>query len=130
MSSIIGSALAGMQASTRKVSVSASNIANSQTVGTPGGTGDQAAYKAINAVQVTGPNGGPETRITPRDPATSLTYSPDHPRASEQGYVESPNVNVAEELVNSKIAQNTYEANIRTLHAWDQMQQALLDIKT
>ncbi|WP_025898798.1 flagellar basal body rod protein FlgC [Sneathiella glossodoripedis] len=130
MSSIIGNALAGMNAATRRIDAGASNIANVNTVGKVGGSGSEAAYTPVDAVQVSGPAGGPEVHIKPRDPATSLSYQPSHPHASNDGLVESPNVDLATELVNNKIAQHTYEANIKSIITWDEMQATLLDIKS
>lgn len=130
MSSILGSALAGMNAASHRVEVGANNIANAQTVGKPDGTGAEAAYRPSDAVQITRAAGGPEVVIRERDPATSLTYQPSHPYASTEGFVESPNVDIATELVNNKIAQRTYEANIKSIIAWDEMQATLLDIKS
>lgn len=130
MSPVISSALAGMHAATKKVEVGANNIANMNTVGKPGGTGSDAAYVPQDTVQISGPSGGPEVVVKERDPATSLSYQPSHPHASEEGYVESPNVDVATELVNNQIAQRTYEANIASIITWDEMQATLLDIKS
>jgi len=130
MASVIGSALAGMTAATRRVSAGASNIANMQTVGKPGGSGSEAAYKPVDVVNISGPNGGPEAKVVERSPATSLSYQPNHPYASDDGYVESPNIDVATELVNNKIAQRAYEANIKSIITWDDMQATLLDIKS
>ncbi len=123
-------ALAGMNAATRRVSAGASNIANMQTVGTPGATGSDAAYKPVDVVNISGPQGGPEAKVIERDPATALSYQPSHPLASDDGFVDSPNVDLATELVNNKIAQRTYEANLKSIIAWDEMQATLLDIKS
>ncbi|WP_169568956.1 flagellar basal body rod protein FlgC [Sneathiella limimaris] len=128
--SVISSALAGLNASTRRIEVGASNLVNSQTVGKPGASGEEAAYRPVDAVQISGSGGGPEVVIRERDPANSLTYSPDHALASEEGYVESPNVDIATELVNNKLAQRTYEANLKSISTWDEMQETLLDIKS
>ncbi len=130
MDSVIGSALSGMRAATRHVATGASNIANSQTVGTPGATGENAAYQALDAIQVSGPGGGPQVHIKPKDPATNLSYQPDHALASADGLVEVPNTDLASDLVNNQIAQRSYEANIKSLITWDEMQATLLDIKS
>ena len=130
MSSILTSALSGMNAATRRVEVGASNIANIQTVGTPGATGEISAYHALDAVQVSGPQNQPEVRVEDRNPFSSLTYQPGNPLASDEGYVETPNVDLATELVNMKIAQRSYEANLKTLITFDEMQATLLDIKS
>lgn len=129
-SSILGSALAGMNAATRHLEVGASNIANSQTVGTPGETGERSAYHALDAVQISGAQNQPEVKVEERNPFTALTYQPGHPSASEEGYVEVPNVDLATELINNQIAQRSYEANIKSLITYDEMQATILDIKS
>jgi flagellar basal-body rod protein FlgC len=128
MSSIPGTALSGMQAATEKLAAGASNIANSRSVGTPGAAGAAAAYAPLDVIQTSRAGGGVHSRTVTRDPATLLTYQPGHPGASHDGYVATPNVDIATELVNNSLAQHAYKANIQTMKAWDDMQQSLLDI--
>jgi flagellar basal-body rod protein FlgC len=43
---------------------------------------------------------------------TRIIYDPSHPDADKDGYVELPNVNIVEEMVNMVNASRAYEANI------------------
>ena len=43
---------------------------------------------------------------------TRIIYDPSHPDADKDGYVEVPNVNVVEEMVNMVNASRAYEANV------------------
>lgn len=43
--------------------------------------------------------------------ATKVVYDPSHPDADENGYVELPNINVVEEMVDMVSASKAYEAN-------------------
>ncbi len=43
-------------------------------------------------------------------------YNPSHPDADADGYVEKPNVNVVEEMVNMISANRAYEANITAVN--------------
>ena len=43
---------------------------------------------------------------------TRIIYDPSHPDADAEGYVEVPNVNIVEEMVNMVNASRAYEANI------------------
>ncbi|MBR2069283.1 MAG: flagellar basal body rod protein FlgC [Candidatus Gastranaerophilales bacterium] len=43
---------------------------------------------------------------------TKIIYDPTHPDADKDGYVEVPNVNIVEEMVNMVNASRAYEANI------------------
>ena len=40
----------------------------------------------------------------------ALVFDPDHPDANDEGYVEMPNVNVINEMVNMLTCQRSYEA--------------------
>ncbi len=130
MLSIAGSALSGLQAASKTVEVSARNVANHGTVGTPGADTTGKAYDAVEAVQTSGPNGDPTVTIRERKPATVIAYAPQNPLANEDGLIEVPNVDLAEEFVAQKIAMHSYKANILMFEIWDDMQQAVLDIKT
>ena len=44
-----------------------------------------------------------------------LAYDPSHPDANEDGYVQMPNVNIVEEMVNMIAATRSYEANITAM---------------
>ena len=50
--------------------------------------------------------------ITDADNPTRIIYDPNHPDADLNGYVELPNVNVVEEMVNMVNASRAYEANV------------------
>ena len=43
---------------------------------------------------------------------TKIIYDPSHPDADKEGYVEVPNINVVEEMVNMVNASRAYEANV------------------
>ncbi len=49
--------------------------------------------------------------ITESKNPTRIIYDPSHPDADKDGYVEVPNVNVVEEMVNMVNASRAYEAN-------------------
>jgi len=55
-------------------------------------------------------------------------YDPYHPGADQNGYVNYPNVNVIEEMVNMMSATRSYEANISVIKATKSMAQKALDI--
>lgn len=126
MSSIPTTALAGLNAATTRMNVSASNTVNQLSTGTPG---ENNAYKAKDVVQ-SSTGFGPNTHIKERDPATITGYAPNHAGADKKGYVEFPNVDVATELVNQNQARRSYEASLKVLKAWDEMQDSVIDIKS
>ena len=42
-------------------------------------------------------------------------YDPEHPHADDTGYVQMPNVNIHEEMVNMILASRSYEANLAAM---------------
>jgi len=59
-----------------------------------------------------------------------LVYDPGHPHANENGYVEMPNVNIVEEMVNMISASRSYEANITAIGVTRAMINKTLEISS
>lgn len=59
---------------------------------------------------------------------TKIIYDPSHPDADENGYVELPNVNVVEEMVNMVNASRAYEANVTLAQTTKAMIQSAINI--
>jgi flagellar basal-body rod protein FlgC len=55
-------------------------------------------------------------------------YEPTHPHANADGYVEMPNINVIEEMVNLMMASRSYEANVTAVNATKKMAMKALEI--
>ncbi|CUX71909.1 Flagellar basal-body rod protein FlgC [Clostridium sp. C105KSO15] len=55
-------------------------------------------------------------------------YSPEHPDADENGYVQMPNVDLIKETVDSMSATRSYEANITAFNAIKSMASKALEI--
>jgi len=66
--------------------------------------------------------------ITDADNPTKIIYDPSHPDADENGYVELPNVNVVEEMVNMVNASRAYEANVSLAQTTKAMIQSAMNI--
>ena len=66
--------------------------------------------------------------ITDSDNPTRIVYDPSHPDADKDGYVELPNVNVVEEMVNMVNASRAYEANISLAQTTKTMIQSAINI--
>jgi len=130
MTSIIGSALSGMTAATKRIEVSAQNLVNANSVGTPDAKGENESYKAVEPVQTTDESGAPSVKVQEKDPATVRVYAPENALANEEGLVESPNVDVAGELVNQNLALHSYQANVKMFEVWNELQKVTLDIKS
>jgi flagellar basal-body rod protein FlgC len=65
-----------------------------------------------------------------RDPESSfkLVYDPSHPDADNDGYVQMPDIEMINEMVDMIAANRAYEANIATVSASKQMLNEALDI--
>jgi flagellar basal-body rod protein FlgC len=57
-----------------------------------------------------------------------LVYNPDHPDANEDGYVQMPNVDTLQEMVDLVSATRSYEANVTVLNASKAMLTKALEI--
>lgn len=125
----IGIALNGLNAATQRAAASASNIANVTTVGSIE-EGGQAPYAALTTVSKTlGPEtGGLRTDVVQKDPPFVPAFDPNSPFANEEGIVGTPNVSLEEEIVNLKIAELTYKANLKTIKTAEDMSRELLNL--
>lgn len=57
-----------------------------------------------------------------------LVYDPSHPDANDDGYVEMPNVDILEEMVDMISATRSYEANVTALNASKSLAMKALEI--
>lgn len=109
----------------KKAQVAASNIANADVVGSTDPASPNQAYTAKTTQDVSLGDGGVNTVVLNRNPAFLPSYAPDSPFADEKGMVNSPNVNLDEELLNTKLAENAYKANVTALKTSIEMQDTL-----
>lgn len=112
---IAGSA---MTAQSQRMNVTASNLANAESVTGPGGE----AYRARQVVfELAAPEGqdigGVKVARVIEDPSPlRMVHDPKHPFANAEGYVSHSNVNVVEEMVNMISASRSYQANVEVLN--------------
>ncbi len=84
------------------------------------------ASVALNNGMVTG--GVQVDSIYERADGVKTVYDPSHPDADEEGYVDLPNVNVVEEMVDMISASRAYEANATVAENVKTMMQSALNI--
>jgi len=125
MVSSINSSLSGLAAASKRIEVSANNIANQFSTGL-GKTNEP--FVPQDVVSVTAPGGGVIAKV--QDAANPLIsqFDPENPQANEQGFVQAPNVDIAKELVNTKIASYDYKANLKAIEVAGNLEDSLLDI--
>ncbi|MFA5677485.1 MAG: flagellar basal body rod protein FlgC [Pseudomonas sp.] len=115
---IAGSAL---NAQSQRLNVSASNLANADSVAGPDGEPYRAKQVLFEAAAQPGVAGVRVARVV-EDPAPPrLEYNPGHPLADEQGYVAMPNVEPVHEMVNMISASRSYQANVEVLNTGRQL---------
>ncbi len=68
------------------------------------------------------------SRVTEDPRPGKAVYDPTHPDADKNGYVQMPNVNVLEEMVDLMAAHRAYEANIQAINAVRAMWNRALEI--
>jgi flagellar basal-body rod protein FlgC len=134
MSSISAIAVSGLNAAARRLQVSASNVANSQTTGAlpnADGTvpaGAPTAYTPLALVQTASAGGGVQTSVTTVTPPTTAVFDPQASFANQDGLVAAPNVDLAQEFVGQLLASYSFAANAAVLKADDRNTKALIDI--
>jgi flagellar basal-body rod protein FlgC len=118
----------GLTAQRTRLNVVASNLANAQTTR----TADGGPYQRRDPVFATQPvaNRFQDLRADPYAQQASMVevsgidvdqspprrvFDPNHPDADTMGYVELPNVNVIEEMVNMMTASRAYEAGVTAM---------------
>jgi flagellar basal-body rod protein FlgC len=138
--SIMDIGASGLHAQRIRMEVASTNLANASTTRTPEG----GPYKRMEPVfrsvplEKSGFHGALDRSLRDMGVAVDTVvsektegvtvYDPDHPDANEQGYVELPNVNVVEELVDMMTAARSYEANLSAIGFAKDMAEKALDM--
>ena len=121
-----------------RMDVTAENLANAQTTRTDAGgpyrrkvvqlaeaSGSAGFGAALSAAQGKGVR---VAAITEDSTPLKTVYDPGHPDADAKGYVQMPNVEPVEEMVDLITAQRSYEANVTAMQSAKSMFSKTLDI--
>jgi len=131
-------AASGLSAERIRMNTIASNLANARTTQVEGG----GPYKRLDPVfqaipldreqGAVGADAGVSlvkvASIKADDRPGMMVYEPGHPDANAAGYVEYPNVNAVEEMVNMITASRAYEAGITSIESVKSMARSALGI--
>jgi len=125
---VSGSALS---AQSIRLNVTASNLANAETVSSNRETTYRARHPVFSAamdmlkddpsvagVRVKG--------IVESQAELRMRYEPEHPQSNEDGYIFLPNVNPIEEMANMISASRSYEYNVEAMNTTKQLMLATL----
>lgn len=132
----------GLYAQKRKMDVIAQNIANAETTVTETGTPyikkktimtermEQKSFDSVlDSYSISKDGGGVTVEVADvNDRPYKLVYDPDHPQANEEGYVEMPNIDTTEEMIDMLTATRAYEANLTVMDASKSMFSRALDL--
>lgn len=127
MLNAISTSISGLLAAGKKAEIAAANITNADTVGAISPENGPEAYKPQKSLTVSIGEGAVQTVSLDRTPLFTPIYDPNSPFANEEGLINAPNVNLDEELINLKQAQNSYQSNAKVLQIGREMQETLTD---
>lgn len=135
--SAIEVAASGLGAERVRMNTIAANLANARTTRTEQG----GAYRRIDplfeavgldrsrpTVGRTGVSLVQVARIVQDERPGQMVYEPGHPDANGEGYVEYPNVNAVEEMVNMITASRAYEAGVTSIDTIKSMARSAIDL--
>jgi flagellar basal-body rod protein FlgC len=127
----------GLSAERTRMNVTASNLANLNTSRTDAGGPYQRLDPVLQTVPLKRPFRdvldaqihGVRVQDIAADPSPPReVYDPGHPDAGADGYVQLPNINMVEEMVNLITASRAYEAGVTSLQSIKAMAQRALAI--
>jgi flagellar basal-body rod protein FlgC len=115
---ISGSAMA---AQAQRMNVTASNLANADSVAGPDGQPYRAKQVLFEARGENGLRGVAVTEVVEDPSPLRREYRPNDPLADQDGYVSLPNVEPVNEMVNMIAASRSYQANVEVLNTSKQL---------
>lgn len=121
MFSIFQVAGSAMQAQSQRMNVTASNLANADSVAGPDGEPYRARQVVFEARGRDGMAGVGVTRVVEDPSPLRREYRPGDPGADTDGYVTLPNVQPVEEMVNMIEASRSYQANVEVMNTSKQL---------
>lgn len=120
----------GLSLERLKMDVISTNIANTNTTRTEdGGPYRKKEVMFEEMLSKEGKSSGVRvTQINDNQDNMKTIHNPDHPDADERGFVELPNVNMADEMIDLIKTQRTYEANVTALNTSKNLLKKALEI--
>ena len=128
----------GMAAQTLRLNTTASNIANAESVSANPADTYRARHPVFQAMINQNMSGGHPSEaisngvrvpgIVESQAALNIRYEPDHPYASEEGYVTYPNVSVVEEMANMISASRSFQVNVEVMNTAKSLAERVLTL--
>ncbi len=133
MSEIFSVALSGMRDSVLRIRNAVTNIVNASSTSRLPSSPQEAAvmFQPKDAVTLSQEGGNQALGVTSvlidRDPAYRVVAGGSSPLANEEGLIAEPNVDLASEIVATKMAELTYKANAAVIKAVKENDEKLFD---
>ncbi|WP_380163588.1 flagellar basal body rod protein FlgC [Jannaschia sp. R86511] len=110
---VFGVAGSGVSVYRKWLDAVSDNLSNINTVNPAGEDAFQARYVVARAVQYGDGVGGAQVAgIELGDPNGRMVYAPDHPYADAEGYIRTPDIDMASQMAQLMMAQRGYQANL------------------
>ncbi len=128
INNVIKTGLSGLVAASSRLQVSANNIVNANSVSPTGSFADAArVYQPQRAINTPLAGGGVKTSTATLSPPQVPVFAPDSPLSDGNGFVNIPNVSLAEEIVQLKIAAQAYKASATVIRTADALLETLTE---
>lgn len=123
MFSIFDISGSAMTAQSQRMNVTASNMANADSIAGPDGETYRARHVIFEAQagQRSEVGGVRVSQVMEDQSPLRQEYQPGHPMADEEGYVSMPNVEPVHEMVNMISASRSYQANVEVMNTNKQL---------
>lgn len=131
MFNVFGIAGSALTAQSVRLNTTSSNLANADSVTTANGQPYRAKQVVFEMKPISDGSEASGVRVTQIvESAAPLrsTYDPTNPAANADGYVQMPNVNVVEEMVNMISASRAYQTNAEVMNTARTLMQRTLAI--
>ena len=131
LSDILNISASALTAQSQRLNTVASNLANAESAGGADGQVYRARQVVFTVAPDAGNAGSPGVKVSQvieDQSAPRRVYDPKHPMADEEGYVNMPNVNVVEEMVNMISASRSYQSNVEVMNTAKNMLLKLLTL--
>jgi len=130
MLNVFGVSGSALNAQSVRLNTTASNLANADSVAGPDGEPYRAKQVVFETLPMnsSGASGVRVNQVVESAAPMRMVYDPANPAADGEGYVEMPNVNVVEEMVNMISASRSYQNNVEVMNTAKQLMQRTLTI--
>lgn len=129
MTFILGVASTALTAHSKRLEVSAANVANQQSRGVrPGAAARPGDYVPHVVALSSIAGGGVQARVLPVTAPSFLTAEPGAPGADSEGMVARPNVSLEREVVTQIEALHAFKASLKVIETENERLGALLDL--